>query len=317
MVSLIIPVYNSEKYLTQCLNSVCGQCYTNLEIICVDDGSTDESGKIVDQFASRDSRITAIHQQNGGESHARNIGLRRAKGDYIAFIDCDDWMEPDMYADMVTLLEQTDSDMVSSRWFKDSQNSCQEIVNESPVSEPVFHREKLMEYIYKRDQYRGFAYIWNKLYRRNLIYDKNVPVVLFDETLKLGGDVLFLAEIAIRVKKACYIDKAYYHYIQRIESGSHTKSLMHRLDWLQSYLKVIQRFETQGIANEIIVYVKRFLVYHSSNTAELAIEQHNYEVFEKCRKLMQCYENEYILTNQENPDRIKRYYDIINLRQCI
>ena len=90
MISVILPIYNTEKYLKQCLDSLIFQSYKDLEIICIDDGSTDCSGKIADQYVKKDERIRVIHQKNRGESKARNVGLNLAKGEYIAFVDCDD-----------------------------------------------------------------------------------------------------------------------------------------------------------------------------------------------------------------------------------
>lgn len=97
LISIIIPVYNVEHYLDKCLESVCGQTYTNLEIILVDDGSTDKSGEICDAYAAKDARIKVIHQENVGQSAARNVALEVAQGDFLGFVDSDDWIEPDMY----------------------------------------------------------------------------------------------------------------------------------------------------------------------------------------------------------------------------
>ena len=102
MVSVIIPVFNTEKELPRCLKSIVNQSYKELEIICIDDGATDRSGVIIDEFAQRDSRIKVIHKDNGGESSARNIGLKIAKGRYIAFCDCDDYLDTDMYEILVS-----------------------------------------------------------------------------------------------------------------------------------------------------------------------------------------------------------------------
>lgn len=96
-ISVIIPVYNTRKELARCLESICGQAYRALEIICVDDGSTDGSGEMIDEFAKQDDRIIVIHKTNSGESNARNTGLKIATGEYIAFCDCDDWIDEDMY----------------------------------------------------------------------------------------------------------------------------------------------------------------------------------------------------------------------------
>lgn len=188
-VSLIIPVYNTVKYLRRCLESAVSQTYENMEIICVDDGSTDGSEKIVDEFAARDGRVIAVHQENRGESHARNTGLRIAGGDYIGFMDCDDWIEPDMYATLVRALEEAGADMAIAgfyREFEEDGKSRITVQNEKPVAPKVFDGERLLRYIYERDSYRTFAYIWDKLYRREIVCGALEGPVFFDESIKLG-----------------------------------------------------------------------------------------------------------------------------------
>ena len=104
MISVIVPIYNVEKYLIKCIESIINQTYKDLEIILVDDGSTDSSGKICDEFATKDNRIKVIHKKNGGLSSARNIGLDICKGNYISFIDSDDYIELDMYEKMIKII---------------------------------------------------------------------------------------------------------------------------------------------------------------------------------------------------------------------
>lgn len=112
MVSIVIPVYNNEKYVTKCIESVCAQKYSNLQIILVDDGSTDSSGSICDQFAEQDDRIVVIHQENGGVSNARNNGIRVATGEYLTFIDGDDYVGEDYIVDLIECAQKNDADMV-------------------------------------------------------------------------------------------------------------------------------------------------------------------------------------------------------------
>ena len=107
-ISVIIPVYNVEDYLSKCLQSVINQTYTNLEIILVDDGSTDNSGEICDEFSENDNRIKVIHQKNTGVSQARKIGIDVADGKYIGFVDADDWIEPDMYETLINKMKNSD-----------------------------------------------------------------------------------------------------------------------------------------------------------------------------------------------------------------
>lgn len=310
-VSIIIPIYNSEKYIPRCLDSICNQTYQNLEIICIDDGSTDGAGSIVDEYAKEDERIVVRHQKNHGESNARNVGLALATGDYIGFMDCDDWVESDMYEILVDALEKDDLDMVASSWYKDDDNSSVEIKNQLPVSMDVFGEEELLDYIYKRDYYRGFAYMWNKLYKREILTDKRGDLLKFDESLRLGGDVLYLAEAAVRVKKAKYIDKAFYHYIQRSESGCHTKDLSKMNDWLTAYRRTIELMKRENVKESTIDYIKRFMAYHSSNAAQMAIEQRDNDYKKKFQGIMRLYQREYIELNSEYPERIQRYEDLL------
>lgn len=312
-ISVIIPVYNAELYLCQCLSSVISQTYGNLEIICVDDGSTDNSGEIVDEFAREDTRIIAIHQQNMGESKARNAGIVRATGDYIAFVDCDDWIEPDMYETLVSALENNDVDISAVNWIKEFSDRSIYMKNKLPVSTDKLSRNQLMYYFYRRDDYQGLAYMWNKLYRRELIYQSNEKVLFFEENLKLGGDVVYLAELLLKANSGVYVDKAYYHYRQRDTSGCHTLNLGKRLDWLEAYKIVIQKFEQQGVSDEVMIWVKRFLAYHSSNVAELAYQQSENKVLNYCQNIMRQYEKEYHKTNEIYVDRIRRYDKILNL----
>lgn len=312
-ISVIIPVYNTEPYLVQCLNSVVAQTYSNLEIICIDDGSTDGSGKIVDEFAMKDSRIIVIHQQNMGESKARNAGILRATGDYIAFVDCDDWIEPDMYQILVDSLEKNNADISAVNWIKEFSDNTVYMKNKIPVSTKRLSRDKLMYCVYRRDDYQGFAYIWDKLYRRELIYSENGEVLLFSEKLRLGGDVLYLAELLLNANSGVYVDKPCYHYRQRNTSGCHTSDLGKRLEWLESYRIVIEKFEQQCVSDEIMIWVKRFLAYHSSNVAEMAYKQNDTEKLLYCQSIMRQYMGEYQKTNSEYPDRLKRYSDILAL----
>lgn len=115
--SVIVPIYNVEKFLRRCIDSIINQSYSNLEIILVDDGSPDNCGKICDEYAALDNRIKVIHQANGGLSAARNIGIDSATGEYVAFIDSDDYIASNMYDEMISLMETNDLDIISCNAF--------------------------------------------------------------------------------------------------------------------------------------------------------------------------------------------------------
>lgn len=310
-ISVIIPIYNAKNELNRCLESICNQTYENLEIICIDDGSTDGSAEILRRFSKGDKRIKAVYKTNGGESNARNTGLKMATGEYIAFCDCDDWIDKDMYELLVQVLENESVDLVAASWYKETHSCSQEIKNELPVNTGIFGREEFLKYLYMRDSYRGFAYIWDKLYKREILNDKNGNFIPFDETLRIGGDVLYLAEIALNVNKVRYVEKAFYHYNQRYNSGCHTKDVEKLRDWLRAYEIVIKKFQEENINKEIVDYVKRFLVYQSSNAVEIAIAQEKNKAKKEFQKFMREYEHEYILLNSQYPERIIRYKNLL------
>lgn len=311
LISIILPIYNAASYLAKCIESLLCQTYKNLEIICIDDGSVDGSEAILDRYAEKDSRIKAVHKRNGGESSARNIGLQMMSGQYVGFMDCDDWAELDMYESLIVKAMEKKVDIVVSTWYCDKENVSEKIVNRLPVSEEVFDRERLLKYVYKRDDYRGFAYMWDKLYRRELFYDAEGNLMLFDEDLALGGDVLYLAKLVLNSTRAVYMDKAFYHYNQRSASGCHTQNLKKREDWIEAYRRLIHYIEANEPESSVLLWIKRFMAYHSSNAAEMAYNQNNSQVLIRCQKVMLQYEWEYISTNQEYPDRIERYRKIL------
>ena len=183
-VSIIIPVYNVAEYLPQCLETVCGQTYKKLEIILVDDGSTDESGKICDEWKQKDERIRVIHKKNGGVSSARNEGLKVAKGEFIGFVDSDDWVEPDMYEKMKKRMGS--ADVVMSGFFDYPYGmDCQAIPRGIRAVRPCGYEGAVLQ-IMSRDCY--YCTLWNKLYRMKAVKKDG-------ETIKNSGDLTAASKV--------------------------------------------------------------------------------------------------------------------------
>ncbi len=310
LISVIIPIYNTQEYLPQCLDSVINQTYENLEIILVDDGSTDGSGEICDEYAKRDARVVVIHRENGGESCARNAGLDVAKGEYIAFCDCDDWLETNMYSVLIHEAVSNNLDIIASSWISEAEHKTEKIINLAEASSDVILRDELLEYIYKRDKYRGFAYMWNKLYRRELFND-NGEILRFDENLMLGGDVLMLGQLCLNSKRAKYIDTAFYHYRQRLNSGCKTEDIQRRKHWLQAYLILLEKQKEANISRNITVWVERFLVYHTLLLTEICIAKHDTDGILYCLDIITLYESAYKATNKAYPNRHAWFNNII------
>lgn len=207
-ISVIIPVYKVEKYLSKCLESVINQTYKNLEIILVDDGSPDKSGEICDKYASRDERIKVIHKENGGVARARNTGLDAASGDYIGFVDSDDWIEPDMYELLINNATKYDADI----------SMCGETVYEEGKIISASSGEELLELSCieaKKITVVGgtMGYIWNKIYKQSIIGD-----IRFDPQYGCSEDLMFVYQLVENTDKLVIDNHAKYNYF-RNEGG--------------------------------------------------------------------------------------------------
>lgn len=173
LISIIIPIYNVEKYLPKCLDSVISQTYTNIEIILVNDGSTDSSGLICDDYALKDSRIKVIHKENGGVSSARNIGLDTASGDYVMFVDSDDYVEVDFCEKSLKMALEMNADIVSFGFYRERIDGTRKEVK-TVCPRTVSPSEGIKELITKKDYIYNF--LWNKIFRLNLFLGLRYPI---------------------------------------------------------------------------------------------------------------------------------------------
>ena len=201
-VSVIVPVYNVAAYLPQCLESILGQDYRDLQVLLIDDGSTDDSGTICDRYAARDSRVQVIHQKNGGAAAAKNAGLRAARGEYLSFVDSDDYLEPAVYGFLVKTLEETRADAV--------QGAFREVYRSRTEDRPL--RAEILEgfdYLLRFPKDFTCALLWNKLYRRE-IFDG----VFFEEGHKID-DEYFTYQGFLEPRKVVCTDRVIYNYRKR------------------------------------------------------------------------------------------------------
>ena len=205
MISVIVSIYNIEKYIARAVESICAQTYQKLEIILVDDGSTDNSGKICDELATKDCRIKVLHKENGGLSSARNEGIKIATGEYIAFVDGDDWIDERMYEDMLLALQKYDADIAICNYKVVGKDH---IIDTSTDEITVFERrETLKVFIEEDERYQIQNAAWNKLYKRSLMGDLRFPEG------KLFEDIVYTTKLLAKSGKAVYTNKAYYNYI--------------------------------------------------------------------------------------------------------
>ena len=231
LVSVIIPVYNMEAYLSRCLDSVLANTYQALEILCVDDGSKDSSLQILRQYAEKDARIVVISKENGGVSSARNVGLSRAAGEFVAFIDPDDFVHPQFFEFLVLAQQKGNSDLVICSFV---------IVKETdlPVNMTLwsFDDSELQDAeqtaVFKRHDLGG--YCWGRLFRRSLLQS-----VFFREDISYAEDTIFNAEVWAGNPGLCAVilKKAMYYYLQREGSLISTNNLNERMKSVRFFIE--------------------------------------------------------------------------------
>lgn len=262
LISIIIPVYKVEKYLEKCIQSVINQTYENLQIILVDDGSPDNCGKICDEYAKKDHRIEVIHKSNGGLSDARNKGLEIAKGEYIGFVDSDDYIEADMYEVLYNLLKQYNADVSICNFYTVSQGKISIKNADNGINE--YNRIEILKEILLDKNIQSYA--WNKLYKKELFDEIKYPIGKKYEDI---GTTFYLLE---KCNKVVVTGKSEYYYINRQDSivNNVTEStiidyielIMQRYDYIEENIKELSSYNKD--------YLKRIL-----KTAEKDIKSLN------------------------------------------
>lgn len=209
-ISVIVPVYKVEKYLERCVKSIQKQIFTNLEIILVDDGSPDKCGSMCDEFAKTDSRIKVIHKENGGLSDARNVGIDVATGEYIVFVDSDDWIDRDMIALLYRVLKQYEADIAECSYrniYKDKIQEETVCSGEIVEGDSVMALEGMLDWRY----FKPVA--WNKLYKKDVFKDVRYPKG------KLHEDEYTTYKYFYNANKLVYVDTSKYNYDRRREDS--------------------------------------------------------------------------------------------------
>jgi glycosyltransferase involved in cell wall biosynthesis len=220
LVSIIVPIYNSEAFLDKCIQSIINQSYKNIEIILVNDGSIDSSGEICDTYSSIDSRVKTIHKNNGGLVSSRKTGLKASTGEYILYIDGDDWIELTLIENYVNQVLKFKADVVISSHIVNLEGREDILMNSIPPG--VYDKDKLKSTVYPKMLYTGkfsqfgiFSYSWGKLYRKELLLENQLRV---DESITIGEDALCLYPTLLDADKLVILEQPGYHYRQRADS---------------------------------------------------------------------------------------------------
>ena len=225
LISVIVPVFNVEQYLNRCLESIVNQTYTNLEIILVDDGSTDKSGEICDYWKDTDQRIKVIHKENGGLSDARNVGMNMASGEYIGFIDSDDYIAPEMYDRLLKAIIQNDSDIAVCSVEMVWENQNLKTPYTSKINDILDNKEAIEELI-KENKLK--LPVWNRLYKSCIAKKFDFPYGKFHE------DILWSYQVFGSAERVSIIDYTGYYYMQRDNSIMGEGYSIKRLDALDA-----------------------------------------------------------------------------------
>lgn len=211
-VSIVMPVFNVEQYLEKSIKSVLNQTHSNIELILVNDGSTDNSGGICDKFKAMDDRIKVVHKKNAGSGFARNSGMEIAIGEYIYFADPDDYVELNLVEDNYSIAKETQADIIEFGYYeeKNNQGEIQAQKEKNPTLKGVLEKKDFRNKFQEFHSFRPLS-LWNKLYRRNFL-EKN-KYMFTDQ--KVGQDALFLLDVYRGLEKITFNPKAYYHYVDR------------------------------------------------------------------------------------------------------
>lgn len=308
-VSVVVPIYNVEKYLNKCIDTIVHQTYKNLEIILVDDGSKDKSGLLCNQWADKDSRIKVIHKENGGLSSARNAGMENASGDYIMFEDSDDWLEPELIEHSIECIQKDEADIVIFGYRKvdEMENSIGEFI----FGKGVLTKEQLAKQLHTRILEMSFGYAWNKLYNFQTIKDSGLQ---FDSTIIDREDLVFNMQLLSCVNKVNYLDFIGYNYLQRNTSLLHNSDLG-RLNNIETFCQKMSDIDLKDEEMKRKVYNMNVLHYLSDCMIKNILwndELSKRQKKEWIKKIIEkCPDVDKLYNDKDNPRHLRILYKTI------
>lgn len=300
-ISVIVPVYKTEQYLCACVDSILHQSYSDLEVILVDDGSPDNCPQICDDYAQRDERVRVIHQNNAGVAAARNAGLDAACGEYIAFVDSDDWIDPDMYAGMMEMANAHDCDVVMCDCLKEYENRSQ--VYSHDIRAGFYDRAQLeQEYfphllMMPNVEYPPTISNWLCLFRNT----EHIP--RYAEGIRYSEDLLFGAQLMLSARSFYYMkDCCCYHYRMNPQSATHRFIPDKWQDYRKLHAKIVEVFgtrEEEDFSHQIDLCLL-FFVYNAVGELLGACQMPRWERIAKSKAILQ-------------EDEVRQMFDRLNI----
>ncbi len=285
ILTIVIPVYNTEKYLRRCLESVINQTFRQFEIILINDCSSDNSSIILDEYAKKDNRIKLINlKENKGLSAVRNIGIQSSSGKYILHLDSDDWIEPTYINDLINMAIKNDADIVISDFYIDYDNGNKVYFSDQSSTEKVLNNYDCIKNICY-----GVASpaVWPKLIRKSLYISNNI---FHPEGISLGEDLAVMIKLLFYAKTIVKINKSYVHYIQNVESITKNISCQ-KLFEIEKVIDINREFlkekELEKLSDFLEANVLTFWIFqvpYSNNIHYLSIIKRYLKVFDKINK---------------------------------
>lgn len=303
MVSVIVPVYNSENYLVRCINSILSQTYTNFELILIDDGSTDSSGEICDQYLS-DNRVRVIHKQNEGVSSARNMGMCEAVGEYMVFVDSDDYVEEDYLEKIITCGEY---DFVTCYYMVDNSDSFVSV----PFEDKEYATNDILDFI--EENYKKLTYPVCRRYRSEIIKENRLQ---FNVEINYSEDLLFNLQYLSYVKSARTISASLYHYEKHEGSLSYRiiewQDLNFTINMLGSAVEILYKGRDTAIVLNYFFWnlVRKYLTPIQFNGSFYQIIQ-QLKLINENNYVHNLFEGNSIITRS----RFRRYFDYFMLKK--
>lgn len=272
LISIIIPVHNGENYIEKCINSVMCQTYKNLEIIIIDDGSTDKTLSICKAISDKDNRIILIHQPNRGVSSARNIGIETAKGDYIGFVDADDWIEKDMYESLYTLLIKEYADISICGYIYEDIHG--KVIKKAMGEQKIYKlsSQKAIEMMFDDRYYHGF--LWNKLFRTKLFKNEVELKNPLDTNISIGEDRLATFRCMLLSNKVVYNPSVKYHYFLNKNGAINSSFSKKKLSGLKIYDYIFKELP-KNYKSAMRKIICAFITYNISLLVQIIKSRYN------------------------------------------
>lgn len=272
-VSVVVPVYNAEQYLERCVNSLRNQTLRSLEIILVDDGSSDRSGKICDQYVAADSRVRVLHKRNEGAMFAWIDGVRMASGKYIGFVDSDDWVDKEMYKKLYQKIESVEGDIIACGCIRKEKYRGKVFfdINKEIIYDKIEIREKVIHDLFENICYGNAR--WNKLFRRDLLLNN---LVFCNEKIIVGEDLHIVLACTLDAKSVVYFPEPLYYYYANENSitASFKKSYLDDSLVLYHKLKFLMKVKKVGKKNLLEVFFSKLVLHNVLSVAWLSIYRH-------------------------------------------